>query len=270
MHTKTGKVEPRREFTMRTILAGALIVLFATTAVGQSALSARSKAAQKPTTLVQLNKKIPEVSFQELPLDQVIDWVQSYTGMNVVVRWQTLTDAGIEKDKPITVNVRNLRLSQVLWMIMQEAGGTDLKLAYRASGNLLILSTEEDLGKEMLTKVYEVSDLLIRPPYFDNAPQIDLTQQQQQGGQGGGGQSIFSGSGGGGNQEEEGGGTDAREGQAGDMAQLITLITQVVQPDSWEINGGVGTITAWRNMIVVRNNILVHQQIGGPITEGTD
>lgn len=255
---------------MRTILAGALIALFATTALGQSALAARSKAGVRPTTLVQLNKKIPEVSFQDLPLDQVIDWVQSYTGMNVVVRWQTLTDAGIDKDKPITVNVRNLRLSQVLWMIMQEAGGTDLKLAYRASGNLLILSTEEDLGKEMLTKVYEVSDLLIRPPYFDNAPQIDLTQQQGGGAAGGGGgQSIFQGGSGGGGQEEDDGG-QAREGQEGDMQQLITLITAVVQPDSWEVNGGIGTITAWRNMIVVRNNILVHQQIGGPITEGTD
>lgn len=258
---------------MRTILAGALVILFAATSFGQqpAPLAARPKVTQKPSTLIQLRKRIPEVSFQELPLDQVIDWVQSYTGMNVVVRWQTLTDAGIEKDKPISINVKNLPLSQVLWMIMQEAGGVDLKLAYRASGNLLILSTEEDLGREMLTKVYEVADLLIRPPYFSGAPRIDLSQQQQGGGtQGGGGQSVFQGSGSGGGGADDQTSNNQREGQAGDMQQLILLIQQVVQPDSWEANGGTGTITAWRNMIVVRNNILVHQQIGGPITEGTD
>lgn len=257
---------------MRTILAGALVAIFAATSFGQqpSSLTPRSNVTQKPNTLIQLRKRIPEVSFTELPLDQVIDWVQSYTGMNVVVRWQTLTDAGIDKDKPISINVKNLPLSQVLWMIMQEAGGTDLKLAYRASGNLLILSTEEDLGREMLTKVYEVADLLIRPPYFSGAPRIDLSQQQQGGTQGGGGQSVFQGGANGGGGTEDQGANNQREGQAGDMQALITLITQVVQPDSWEINGGVGTITAWRNMIVVRNNILVHQQIGGPITEGTD
>ena len=37
----------------------------------------------------------------------------------------------------------------LLWMIMNAAGGSDVKLAYRASNNLLILSTADDLGTEI-------------------------------------------------------------------------------------------------------------------------
>src|SRR5262249_3513798 len=141
-----------------------------------------------------------------LPFDQVIDWLAQYTGMQIVVRWENLTDAGVSRDKPITMSVKKLRFSQVLWMVMNEVGGTDLKLAYRASANLLILSTAEDLGKEMLGRVYDVSDLLVRVRNFTNAPQVDISGQTGGGGGGAGG-------GGGGSQNVFGGGGGSSGGQ---------------------------------------------------------
>jgi hypothetical protein len=179
-----------------------------------------------------------------------------------------LEDAGIERDKPITMNFRGLRLSQVLWMIMKEAGGTDLPLAYRASGRILTISTEEDLGKEMVIRVYDVSDLLVRAQRFRSAPQLDLAQAGQQSGQGGN-QNIFGGSGGGGtrNDDEDNRGTGNRGEDDTDINELINLIVQTVEPDSWTDNGGLGTIQAFRNLLVVRNNILVHQALGGYVEE---
>lgn len=211
-----------------------------------------------------LNQRMPEVSFEDAPFDQVLDWIANITGLDIVVRWEQLENQGVERDKAITVRVKNLRLTQVLWMIMNEVGG-DVKLAYRASGTLLVLSTAEDLGKEMITKVYDVSDLLVKLPRFRNAPQIDLTQQTGGGAGGGTGGQIFS---------QTGGGQDDEENDQGDeqddeeMQKLIELITQTVEPDSWAVNGaGPGTIHAFRRQIVVRNNILVHQRLGGAIEE---
>ncbi len=238
----------------RGIIVGLLITLLCAPAFAQT------------STLRLLNDRIPEVSFQEVPFDQVMDWVTDYTGANVVVRWQSLELLGIERDKPITIRVRNLRLSQVLWMIMNEAGGTDVKLAYRASGNLLVLSTAEDLGQEMLVRVYDVGDLLVRVPRFRNGPRIDLTQQSG-GGAGGGGQNVFGGSQGGGQDDDDEQGQQ-QDGQVDpQMLELLELITQTIEPDSWADNGGLGTIQAFGRQLVVRNNILVHQMLGGPVQD---
>ncbi len=227
------------------------------------------QAAPKLTTLERLEVPIPQVSFEEAPFDQVMEWVAETTGINVVVRWPRLEGLAIERDKPISINVKNLKLSQVLWMIMNEAGSTDVKLAYRMSGNLLVISSAEDLGQEMLVKSYDVSDLLMRIQRFTSAPQLDIAQQNTGGGQGGG-QNIFGGGQGGGStqdDEEQNRGGQNNEQDDAETRKLIDLITKTIEPDSWEINNGKGTIVAFRGQLVVRNNILVHQALGGAIEE---
>ena len=254
----------------RIVLAGVIVAFSASTVLGQlsTGTSVRAVRARIPQTLKNLNERIEEVSFQDAPLDQVMNWLSGLTPMNVVVRWQVLEDAGIERDKPITMQIHEVRLSQVLWMILDEAGGTDITLAYRASGNLLIISTAEDLGKEMVVKVYDVSDLLVKAQDFYGAPHMDLSNtQNNQGGQGGGG-SIFSNSGGGGSNVDD----QQQQGRNGeqdnsDIQELINLIVQTVEPDSWADNGGTGRIQPFRNLLVVRNNLLVHQQLGGYVQE---
>jgi hypothetical protein len=259
---------------MRVLTAvGLVLSLACSTALAQIGASEEPDSGTRsriPSTLRYLNERIDEVTFEDAPLDQVMDWMGTLTPMQINVRWQVLEDAGIERDKPITMNFRGLRLSQVLWLVMKEAGGSDLPLAYRASGRVLTISTAEDLGKEMVIRVYDVSDLLVRAQRFTSAPQLDLAQAGQQGGQGGGGgRSIFGGAGGGGStrddDEQRGGG--GRNSENDDINELIQLIVQTVEPDTWTDNGGLGTIQAFRNLLVVRNNILVHQALGGYVEE---
>jgi hypothetical protein len=243
--------------------------LAASAAIAQTGPSTRVQY-RKPATLRYLDQRIDQVTFEDAPLDQVIDYIGSLTPMQIRPRWQVLEDAGIERDKPITMDVKNLRLSQVLWIIMEEAGGPDLKLAYRATGDLLTLSTEMDLGQEMHLRVYDVSDLLVRAPRFTNCPHLDLAGQSGSMGMGGmgggGGQNIFGGSQSGTNRDDE----DDRGGRGErdeDIDELIQLIQLTVEPDSWVENGGLGTISGFRNQLVVYNNLLVHQRLGGYIEE---
>ncbi len=238
---------------------------------------ATAQSAKSQNTRALLNQRIPEVIFEGAPFEQVMEWVSEFTQANVVIRWQVIEDAGIERDKPISMKVRNLRLAQILWMIMNEAGGSDVKLAYRASGQLLIMSTEEDLSKEMITKVYDISDLLVRAPRFTNAAQLDPGQalqavaQQGGGGFGGGGGGGFGGGGGGGGGQNLFQNTNQNNNNedfanpADDIQRIIELITQTIEPDTWVEGGGLGSIQSFRNLLVVRNTILVHQRIGGPI-----
>lgn len=239
--------------------------------------AAALRGARGPNTVQLLNQRIPEVSFSEAPLEQVIGWLGEFTNFNVIVRWENLEEMGIDRDRPISLTVRNLRLTQVLWMILNEAAGTDIRLAYRASGNLLIISTEDDLGREMITRVYDISDLLVVVPRFTNAPVLDPGQALQQVAQaaqaGGGGFGGGGGGGAGGGQLFQGGQQQQQEDntQGGEqlIQQIIQLITQTVEPDSWAENGGRGTIVSFNRLLVVHNTPLVHQQIGGYI-EGAD
>jgi hypothetical protein len=73
-------------------------------------------------------------------------------------------------------------------------------------------------------------------------------------------------------QQGQGGqyGQDRGGGAAGDdmqMQELVELIQQAVEPDSWQVNGGLGHIVPFQRSIVVRNTILVHQRLGGYVTE---
>jgi hypothetical protein len=244
------------------------------TATAQASKSPRPTArTAKSDTLRILEQKLPEVQFQETPFEQVVEWLRDFTKLNISVRWQKLTDAGIERDKPVTIQVHNLRLSQVLWMIMNELGGSEVKLAYRASGNLLIFSTAEDLDKEVVTKVYDIADLLLRIPRATRSSGFDVSQGLGQGG-GQGGQGGGGGGGGGGSGMFGKGGQQQQQSQydqSGDQDQtdkLIELIQDAVEPDSWQKYGGSGSIKAYQRVLVVRNTILVHQRLGGYVTEG--
>ncbi len=225
---------------------------------------AQARRSEATDTRKLLSQTIPEVSFEDAPFDQVMEWVAEFTQMNVVVRWESLEVAGVDRDKPISIRVRNLSLSQVLWMIMNEAGG-ETRMAYRATGNLLVMSTADDLGKEMVVKVYDVADLLLRVPRFDNAPRIDLQQAGQQaaqagqGGGGGGGQGLFQD-----DQEDD----EQDQDDNAEIAQLIQLIVETIEPDTWRDTGaGQGSIRAFRTMLIVRNSIDVHQKLGGALDE---
>ncbi len=250
------------------VLAALVVALGATTLAQEAGAQRRQPRARVRSTVDILNTRMPEVTFQDTPLEQVMDWLADFTQLNVSVRWQTLADAGVERDTPISIQARNLRLSQVLWLIMNEAGGTDLKLAYRASGSLLILSTEDDLSREMITKIYDVSDLLVRIPRASRQSAFNVTQGMGQGGgSGGGGGGMFQQ----GQQQQQQ--DDYNRGGAGgqgtdpQMEQLVELIIQTVEPDSWRNNGGLGTIMPFQRTLVVRNTLLVHQRLGGYVTE---
>jgi len=225
------------------------------------ATGAAARAAQ-PTTLDVLNQRLPDVAVRDMPLDQVVDFLAELTHVNIVVRWQTLADIGIPRDQPISLQAKNLRLSQVLWLLMNEAGGSDVKLAYRACGTLLVLSTEQDLGREVLTRVYDVSDLLARIP---NAPRQGMALGQIAQGDSGGEVAVdFLPS-----PERTDNYTPENPpgGATPEMQALIELIRETIEPDTWAGQGGNGTIRAFRTLIVIRNTLLVHQQIGGYVRD---
>lgn len=250
---------------MKKLICAVTTVWLASAALGQSAGKAPAKDHRQATgqrsIAALLETRAAEVMFEGAPFEQVMDWVAETTRLNIWVRWETLEDAGVDRDKPITLKVRNLRLSQILWMILSEAGGTSAKLGYAMSGDVILVSTRDDLSSELTTRVYNVRDILARVPRFHSGVQIDPAQALRsisQGSNTGGSQSSFTS-----NQPGE-----ESETSAGDeMQNLIMLILTTVEPDTWTNGGGLGTIMGWRGRIVVRNSLYVHQLLGGALKD---
>ena len=95
------------------LVPGLAIGLMSAAALAQQPTEARTAPRPQATnTLSILNQRVPELTFEDLPLEQVMDWLAEFTRMNVTVRWQILADAGIDRDKPISIHARNLRLSR--------------------------------------------------------------------------------------------------------------------------------------------------------------
>lgn len=210
--------------------------------------------SQTPTTLAILNERVAAVAFHDTPFDQAIEWLADLTPMNITVRWELLDYAGVERDKPIDLQARGLRISQLLWLLLNEAGGPDLRLAYWTDGEFLVISTEADLDRNMVVRVYPVSDLLLPIPQFSDGPRVALDAT------GSGGQNAIFTTG------ASQSGNDDRENEdhgKTDIDHLVDLIVETVQPDSWVKYGGRGTIHAYRELLVVRNNLRVHQALGG-------
>jgi tetratricopeptide (TPR) repeat protein/predicted Ser/Thr protein kinase len=96
-----------------------------------------------------LQQPVPEFIAESLPLEQTMDFL-GWTSLNIVVRWQMLEDAGIERDTPVTFDCKNVTLDECLRTILTNAAnGRDVP-AYRAHGNSLVVSTKADLDDEEL------------------------------------------------------------------------------------------------------------------------
>ena len=123
--------------------------------------------------VAKLASRIREVRFEDKPLVEVLAWFEDQLGANVWVRWNQLEDVGVSRDTPISLHGRNIRLSQVLWMILREAS-SDAELAYGLVENILVISTASDIQNDLVTQVYDVRPLLAAMPAFGRPPQVRL------------------------------------------------------------------------------------------------
>ena len=198
-----------------------------------------------------MQRTIAEVRFDAAPLEGVLDWFADTSGQNVVVQWQMLADVGIERDQPVSLRLRSVQLGTVLWLILNQVAGPDIQLAYEADRELILISTAQALSQRMIVRVYDVTDLLSRVPNFRNGYRLDLS-------------SLGTGTGGLERDEEPDDGMGDSGGQAaGTIGLLVDVIQEAIEPDSWRMHGGNGTIVSFGTQLVVRNTIAVHQQLGG-------
>ena len=210
-----------------------------------------------------LNKRVASVDWSETTFEDVLDWLkdQGDGQINIVARWSPLGQERVTPETPITLQLRDVRIADVLTELM-DLLSEDGEVRFHGWDNVLKVSTREDFDRTMFVRVYDVSDLLFRVPNFgQSAPQIDLQQTRQSGQGGGSGQSVFSGGSSGG-QENEDSGQQAEQRMEKKLEELRDSVRALLAPDSWS-PAGRNHIEIVNNTIVVVATIEIHEAIAG-------
>jgi hypothetical protein len=249
-----------------------------------------ANAAQPALAVSQLlSRRIDRIEWDERPFGEVIDWLQGLGPINVVVAWRALDAESITRDTPVTLGMEGATVGAVLKEVLNQLSESGA-LRYRAAGSTLTISTRKDFNRVLYVRVYYVSDLVHPTPDFGGPGMVGLGtglaggMNAMGGGFGGAGSGVRGGIGSGAVSGGAGGGGFGgayapglpQSGNAGGgnaaiveerLQQLADMIKKTIEPDSWDDNGGRGTIRVFNCTLVVRNTIEVHEKIGGPFRE---
>lgn len=241
--------------------------------------SGATLARPTPANAVELllKKRVDSVDWVENTLEEVLDWLREQGGrkINIIPRWNHLKNENVGLDTPVTLQLYETTVAEVLNETLLQISDSG-QLTYHGVGSRLVISTRVDFDSKMYTRVYDVTDLLMRVPDFgETALAVDLQQAQQTSGGGGGSQSVFQGGAGG--QEETVGGEQAERELEERLTKFRGIIEQSIEPGSWDLTGGPSALTAGAggggggqgrirvlgNSLIITNTIEVHEKIGG-------
>jgi len=270
--------------------------LFAADAFGQSLsdriqhlrnsqVQAQSRNTSKSHMLSVLIYTDITVNFNEQPAREVINYLQTILGINIVGRYSDdRTGVGLDPEGPITLNATSQPALNVLEMVLAQLEDFE-ETEWQLRDGYVEVGTKERLSTASAREIryYPIRDLLFEPQMFDNAPQLDLGSALDQGnsggaGGGGGGGGSGGGGGGGGGAGGGGGGSGGSGGgifgdpedeaeripEAEKAQQIIDLIVEIVDPDAWDVNGGeYASIRYYQGTLIVRAPDYIHRQING-------
>jgi type II secretory pathway component GspD/PulD (secretin)/tetratricopeptide (TPR) repeat protein len=225
----------------------------------ESVRDERNISAEDEALIAQLEKRLPEIRFEAVGFADVIDFLRDVSGSNIFVNWRALESAGIDKNAPVTARLRDVKFRKALDVILADVSGGDVPLGFTTGEGVITISTQEDLAKNVVTRVYDIRDLIVNIPDFSDAPDFNLEDASGTGtGTGGGGGGLFGGSDDDDDDEED---QLSREEL---VEQIIQLITETVAPDSWRDAGGsIGAIRELSGQLIVTQTPENHAELQG-------
>ncbi len=117
-----------------------------------------------------LREKAPPVDFAEgTGLEEVLNWISEHAKVSISPNWNALTVIGIDgTSDTMGIKLENADFEAVLNLALSNVSGAAGEVDYDVYKGILRISTREDLDQKPgpYSRVYDVSDLLIRIPSF--------------------------------------------------------------------------------------------------------
>jgi len=227
--------------------------------------------------LVDLSELTPETEFADAI--QILR-TSVEPSLKIVPLWRDLSEnAYIEPTTPINFEgISEIPLGKALDLLLEAVSGGLVELGYVVEEGVITIATKETLPTNMVTQVHDVTELLGAPADFAGGGGAGMGAGGVGGaGGGGGGRGAGPGAGGGGGTSRGGGagmGAGGGLGGAGTAAgagaelvaeragDIVALIQETVDPDSWYAAGGEGKIDIFgNNQLVIRQTPENHRKI---------
>jgi hypothetical protein len=227
-------------------------------------LEAGAKEELSPDQAVErkLREKVARIDFADREFGDVITEISHIGGLNCVVKYQFLATAGIGKGTKVNVHLTNVTLDRALRVVLEDTRPGS-PAGYTIEDGSVVVSTRDDLSREMVTHVYQVADLLCltRRPFVPDAwaPQAPWNAAWTPWG----GIGML--------PKSADPGQPVRTGPVTEMSwtgpvrDLMALISTAVDKDSWSSCGGggagLGNMTARGTDLVVTQTWENHRAI---------
>ena len=231
-----------------------------------------------------LSQAIP-VDFPNTELAEALDHLREATDVDFNITWPALEQAGIHRDTLIDLRLREIEARRALEMVLHQASTNsfDGQAAYAIQDGFVAISTEQDLQRSVDVRVYDIRDLLVEVPNFDDPPTFSLQEVLQRrreqpssgpgfgvGGSGAAGSATP-----GSDRSSQRGPVFQNNNPAGSREQysrelLVEQITSLIRDtvgrqNEWAFYGADGAVSSMRELngnLIVRTNPTNHSAIG--------
>jgi hypothetical protein len=163
-----------KSLLQRSWLVGAIVVLFsvpehATAQRNPAAPAQKKEVANSTVTSVIAGETISErrirlelnnptrMDFEECPLDELVDYLKEFHGIEIQLDTAALDEVGIGADTPVTTRVRGVSLRSALRLMMKSIDAT---LTYTIENEVLMITTREAVEERPQSRIYNVKHLL--------------------------------------------------------------------------------------------------------------
>lgn len=224
----------------------------------------RAAAAEQPTDdaalVAELETKIAtriSVDFKQRPLREAFNDWSAMTGVPLVIDWRAMWVEGIDDELPVDLELQDVSAGRVLLYLMDIAS-EDVRFIGQIEPWGMWVRTRERASRDVETRLYDVRDLVMEVPHFDDAPRLGLEEALSSGGGSGG--ILVEGM----DRDED---RQLTKQERGD--RLAEMVRQLIEPDLWQENGGEHSRIRYRQgMLIVRAPAFVHARIGRPAVSG--
>lgn len=197
----------------------------------------------------------------EMPFSEAIEILKNSVDppLRIFVNWRDLYDnADIDQTTPINMDpISAIPLRRALELLLEAVSGGFVDINFIVRDGVITIATAASLPSEMETLVYDITDLIGRPADFYAETGGAVTAA----GEGEAGTEELG-------QQEEVSREELIQEATLRTENLVLLIQQTVEPESWYEAGGEGSITVYeRKKLIIYQTREVHNQIGKLLEE---
>lgn len=209
-----------------------------------------------------LDKPI-RVDFKREPFENVIERLATANDVNILINWADLERAGVQRDAKIDLNLpKEITLKRALTEAFSQAGKGMVDVGYDVGDGVISVATQETLDRHTYVAVYDIADLLMEVPNFNDAPMSDLRNAEIK-------RPVLKTSATAQMSEKPWrvGDDDDDEAEPLDperldrLKEIMDLIQTNVEKDSWFSQTGKGSMREFNNQLVVTQNSSAQRQI---------